>query len=55
MIRIMCDMQGEFYVEERTADGLNWEPISPSLGKGKEGFYAAKEWLENHLKGDSDD
>ena len=51
MIRIMCNMEGEFYVEQRTADGQGWEAISPSMGKGAEGFYAAKEWLENYQKG----
>ena len=51
MLRVMCDLQGEFYVEQRTSYGFDWEAISPSMGKGKDGFYAAKEWLENYKKG----
>jgi len=42
----MCDMQSEYHVEQR--NGETWEVISPPLGKGMEGFYKAKEWLESH-------
>ena len=51
MLRIMCDLQGVFHVEQRTSDGFDWEAISPPMGKGMEGFNAAKKWLENHKKG----
>lgn len=51
MRRIMCDTDGQFYVQQRNDIGL-YENESPALGKGKEGFNAAKEWLENAEKGE---
>lgn len=50
MMRIMCNTEGQFRVEQRNAQG-EWEAISPDLGKGKDGFYAAKERLSNAEKG----